>query len=39
MMRAICGVQLKHRKRSQDLMLKLGLNETMYKLAFASSVR
>ena len=38
-MRAICGVQLKHRKRSTDLMLMLGLNETLDQLAMASSVR
>ena len=29
MVRAICGVQLKDRKRSRDLMFMLGLNETI----------
>ena len=29
MVRAMCGVQLKDRKRSTDLMLTLGLNETI----------
>ena len=36
-MRAMCGVQLKDRKRSKDLML--GLNETIDQLAMANSVR
>ena len=27
--RAMCGVQLKDRKRSRDIMLMLGLNETI----------
>ena len=39
MVRAMCGVQLKGRKRSMDLMLMLGLNETMVQLAMANSVR
>ena len=34
----ICGVQLKYRKRSTDLMLMLGWNETIAQLAMASSV-
>ena len=34
-MRAICGVQLKDKERSLDLIL--GLNETMDQLAMASS--
>ena len=29
MVRAMCGVQLKDRKRSTDLMFMLGLNETV----------
>ena len=36
MVRAMCGVQLKDRKRSTDLML--GLNETIDQLAMANSV-
>ena len=36
MARAMCGVQLKDRKRSGDLML--GLNETIDLLAMANSV-
>ena len=36
MVRAMCGVQLKDRKRSKDLML--GLNETIDQLAIANSV-
>ena len=39
MVRAICGVQLNGRKRSTDLMLMLGLNETMDQLDMANSVR
>ena len=38
MVRAICGVQLKDKKRSKDLMLMLGLNETMDQLAMTNSV-
>ena len=34
----MCGVQLKGRKRSLDLMFMLGLNETIDQLAMASSV-
>ena len=34
----MCGVQLKDRKRSRDLMLVFVLNETMDHLAMASSV-
>ena len=37
-MRAICGIQLKYRKRTTDLMLMLGLIATMDHLAMASSV-
>ena len=33
-----CGVQLKDRKRSMDLIFMLGLNETMDQLAMANSV-
>ena len=36
--RAMCGVQLKDRKRSMDLMLMLGLKETIDQLAMANSV-
>ena len=39
MVRAMYGVQLKDRKRSMNLMLMLGLNETIDQLAMASSVR
>ena len=38
MVRAMCGVQLKGRKRSMDLMFMLGLNETIDQLATASIV-
>ena len=38
-MRAMCGVQLKDRKRSTDLMIMLGLSETTDQLAIANSVR
>ena len=37
-MRAMCGVQLKDRKRSTDLMLMLGLSETIDQLTMANSV-
>ena len=39
MMRAMYGVQLKYRKRSTDLMLLLGLRETIDQLAMANSTR
>ena len=39
MVRAMCEVQLKGRKISTDLMLMLGLNETMDQLDMANSVR
>ena len=29
MVRAMCGVQLKDRRRAKDLMFMLGMNETM----------
>ena len=38
MVKAMCGVQLKDRKRSTDLMLMLGLKETIDQLAIANSV-
>ena len=38
MVRAMCGVQLKDRKRSADLMFMLGLKETIDQLAMANSV-
>ena len=39
MVRAVCGVQLKDKKRSTDLMLMLGCGEAMDQLAMASCVR
>ena len=39
MVRAMCGLQLKDRKRSKHLVLMLGLNETIDQLAMANSVR
>ena len=39
MVRAMCGAQLKDRKRSTDLMLMLGVSETIDQLAMANSVR
>ena len=39
MVRAMCGEQLKDRKRSTDLMLMLGLNENIDQLDMANSVR
>ena len=38
MVRAICGAQLKDRKRSADFMFKLGLNESMHHLAMPNSI-
>ena len=38
MVRAMCGLQAKDRKRSTDLMLMLGLNETIDQLAMENSV-
>ena len=38
MVRAICGVQLKDRKRAEDLTVVLGSNETLDRLAMAISV-
>ena len=38
MVRAMCGVQLKDRKRSTDWMFMLGLNETIDKLPKANSI-
>ena len=38
MVRAMCGVQLKDRKRPMDLMLLLGLNEMIDELSMANSV-
>ena len=37
-MRAMCGVQLKDRKGSMDLMLMLGLNEIIYQFSMANCV-
>ena len=39
LVRAMCGVQLKDRERSTDLMFMLGLKETIHKLAMENSVR
>ena len=39
MVRAMCGVQLKGRKRAKNLMLILDLSETIDKLAMSHSVR
>ena len=39
MVRAMCGVQLKDRKISTDLMFILGLNENIDQLTMAKSVR
>ena len=38
-LRAMCGVQLKDRKISTDLLLMMGSNETMNQLAMTNSVR
>ena len=38
MVRAMCDVQLKDRKRSRDLMFVLGLSETIVHLAMTNSV-
>ena len=38
MVRAMCGVQLKDRRRYTHLMIMLGLNETMDRLVMANSV-
>ena len=38
MVRAMCGVLLKDRKGSTDLVFKLGFNETIDQLATANSV-
>ena len=38
MVRAMCGVQLKDKKKSKDLMLMLCLNEIIDQLAIANSV-
>ena len=38
MVRARCGVQLKDRKRSTDLMFMLGLNEPIDQLAMTNTV-
>ena len=39
MVRAICRVQLKDRKRAKDFMLIFGENKTIDQLAMANSVR
>ena len=35
--RAMCGVQLKDRKKSTDVMFMLGLNETIVQMGMANS--
>ena len=37
MVRAICGIQLKDRKRAKDLILMMDLNETIDQLALTNS--
>ena len=37
--RRMCGVQLKDRKKSKDLMFMFRLNETIDHMAMANSVR
>ena len=39
MARAMCGVLLKDRKRSTDLMFMLGLSDALYQLAMVNSIR
>ena len=39
MVRAMCGMKLKDSERPVDLMLMVGLKETIDQLAMASSVR
>ena len=39
MVRAMCGVQLIDGRRAMDMLLALGLSETMDQLAMVSSVR
>ena len=39
MVRSMCGVQLKDRKRSADLMFVWGLSKAIDQLHMASSVR
>ena len=39
MMRVMCGVELKDRKRSTHLMFMLGLHETIDQLSMANSVQ
>ena len=38
MVTSMCGADLKYRKRSKDLMLMLGLNETTDHLTVANSL-
>ena len=38
MVKEMCGEQLKERKRSMDLLLMLGLSETMNQFTMANSV-
>ena len=38
MVRAMCGVRFKNRKRSKDVMLMLGFSETVGHLSMANSV-
>ena len=39
MLRVICGVQLKDRKRAKSFVLMLALKETIDELSMANSVR
>ena len=39
LVRAICGLHLKDRKRAKDLILVLGLSKTIDQLAMTNSVR
>ena len=39
MVRGMCGAKLMERKRTEDLMEKLGLKETMVQMAKANGVR
>ena len=38
MVRAMCGVQLKDRKSTTDLIFMLGLNETIDQMALGNSI-
>ena len=38
MVRTMCGVQIKDRKKAEDLMLPMGLNKAIDQLAMANIV-